>query len=196
MQQKLSSLVIAAILGVALFATLGAAPGQGIPPTPEFFGGQVTIQGASAPPGLEIVACINSCAGGDGTFQSSPVATRADGTYRVLIVGPLDRDLLRDPITFHIVTASGSIQAEETVDFNGGFTNNVLDLTFNDQVPGPEATPVPTATPPAPTPTPPAFLPVTGDPVASGIPKLALVIGAAGALAGVFLLLALRRRVF
>ena len=181
--------ILTILLTTAMVAllTMGAAPGQGFPPLPQTFSGAVTVQGAAAPAGLNLVACVAGC-----DSYSASITTGEGGSYRGLVVGPPNEDFLGEEITFWIVTEVGQIQATETRVYqiptdNADFTPT-QDLTFTDAVPQAAPTPVPT---PAPTPA----LPIPGDPAVTQLPALALAAGVAAlVLGGTALYLTGRRR--
>jgi hypothetical protein len=183
---------------------MGVAPQQGERPPqplfPDFFSGGVKVQGAPAPAGLTLVACIDDCA---AVFQSQPVLVEAGGRYSKLEVNPTDEALIGNTISFYLVNAFGRIKAAETRKFVGVYDSYTVDLTFREPLPvptpTPTLTPIPTPTPvptptPIPTPTPTASLPVPGDPGVTTIPRVALAAGAAAVFVGGLLLLLARRR--
>ena len=185
-----------AALTIVLAGALGAGPRQDEGPPqpflPEFYSGQVLVQGMSAPPGSELIACIDDC---EGVYRSVPVMIAESGNYTFLEVNPEDQGLLNRTVYFYLINQFGRIQALETGKFTGITTNicpdrkgncRTLDLSFADPIPVP--TPTPTVTPTA-------SLPVPGDPGVTAIPKLAMPLGVAAAAAGILLLLVVRRRV-
>ncbi len=149
---------------------------------PMVFSGQVTVGNEPVSEGRDIVARI-------GSFESRP-ATTLEGRYVSLSVGPQGRNLLGQPISFHM----DGLTAAETalfVEVDGPVTV-ALDLSFPAPTPTPtptaeptetpEPTLVPTATPvpqhtatPGPTAT--AALPVPGD---ANVDTLAMALGALG----------------
>ena len=219
---------ILVLLALAAMLAVPARAQEGRPPQPllqDFFQGTVTVQGAPAPEGTRMVACVDQCI----DFQSEVVIIGASGSYAGLEVDPTNAALIGGDVSFYIINQHGSIRADQTVAFSGVYNTYTVDLTFSSPIPdGTRPTPVPTATPepeptatpvplptaapepsatpeptpeptavPEPTPTP--ILPVTGDPNIAGIPPLAIVGGVALAAAGLaFLYLAARRarRVF
>ena len=189
MRRKFTSLSIILALSVGALTTLGAGPKQdGVPPQPfrpDFFSGQVSIQGEPAAAGTVLVGCVDDC----GTvFESDPVQVGEGGSYRDLLVNPTDRELVGRTVMFYLVNEFGRVRAAETKRFEGGFNLYILNLTFNELLPTspPTPTPVPTAPPPA--------LPIPGDTTVTTLPRLALISGAAALLGGIFLLLLARRR--
>jgi hypothetical protein len=180
------------ILFVSVLATVGAVPGQGErPPQPffqDFFSGQISLQGAPAPAGIQLIACIDGCATG---FESQPVKVEPAGSYSGLEVNPSEEDLIGQTVTFYLVNDYGRIMAVESWTFVGVFDFYTLDLTFTGPLPVP--TPTPTVVP-SPTVTPTASLPVPGDPRVTAIPKLTLIIGAIAVVGGAALLLMARRQ--
>ena len=192
MRRQIGFLATISILLMGAFATLGAVPGQGErPPQPffqDFFSGRVSLQGAPAPAGEQLVACIGSCTTG---FASQPVKVEPEGSYSGLELNPADEDLIGRLVTFYLVNDFDRIKAAETWTFVGVFDFYTLDLTFTDPMPMP--TPTPTM-PPPPTVTPTASLPVPGNPAVTAIPRLALIIGAIAVVCGAALLLVARRR--
>ena len=172
--------LLLATVAVTLF-TLGAASAQGVP-LPLIYSGNVMVQGQAAPGGLSLVACADGCE----SYESGPITTRANGSYKGLVVGPPNDEFLNTQITFWIVTDFGRIQASETPAYNiprdpSGLTPK-LDLTFTDPLPLP---------PPAP-PTP--VLPIPGDPAVTQIPVLAVVAGVAALSVGASILFLVGRR--
>ena len=180
-------------IAVTAIATVGAAPQQGErPPQPffqDFYSGTVTLQGAPAPAGVQLIGCVLDCVTG---FESKTVELQAGGTYELLEINPSDEALIGLPVSFYLVNQFGRIKAQETTAFIGVFDFYVADLIFNDPLPTP--TPVPTVTPTM-QPTPTAILPVPGDPAITAIPRLALIVGAAAVAAGAGMILLARRRV-
>ena len=178
---------------VMAIATVGAVPQQGErPPQPffqDFYSGTVSLQGAPASAGTKLIGCVLDCVAG---FESKAVALQTGGKYELLEVNPSDEALIGRPVSFYLVNEFGRIKARETAVFIGVFDFYVVDLTFNDPLPGP--TPTPTVTPTM-QPTPTAILPVPGDPAITAIPRLALIVGAAAVAAGAGLILLTRRSV-
>lgn len=191
MFRKLMKLAALAIYLGAMAPMLGAGLPQPLPPLPTTYKGKVFIEGQPAPSGLQIVACVNGC----NSFQSGPSITREPertAQYITLAVAAAT-SLYGKTITFHIITEFGTIQAEETDLYKKGAASLTLNLHFPalPQAPTPTPTPTPTVTP---TPTPTPSLPIPGDPV---VPRLAtgvLVGGVAALIAGIVLLLWIRRR--
>lgn len=194
--RKTAFLVAVATMIIVLAGTLGAGPRQGggpsLPFLPEFYSGQVLVQGAPAPAGSELFACIDDC---ESFYRSASVEVTESGSYAMLGVTPEDDRLLNRTVYFYLTNDFGRIQALETSTFTGGTTSIcadragnclILNLSFADPIPQPI---------PTPTVTPTASLPVPGDPGVTVIPKLALAIGGAAAAAGIFILLLVRRRV-
>ena len=204
MRRKTTFLAIVCSLVIGAFAAMGLVPQQGErPPQPffqDFFAGGITVQGAPAPAGLTLVACIDDCA---AVFQSQPVQVEAGGRYSKLEVNPRDQALIGHAVSFYLVNQFGRIKAAETRSFIGVFDFYTVNLTFRQPLPvptpTPTLTPIPTPTPtPTPTPiptlTPTASLPVPGDPGVTTIPRVALAAGAAAVFVGGLLLLLARRR--
>jgi len=182
--EKIKFLIFSLALFLVVMATLGAAPHQAKPPQPfgpDSYSGQVMVQGALAPRGMQLYACIDSCE----VYLSATVTLREGGRYNQLVIGPQDRLLVGHPIFFYLANQFGHIQAVEAVDFEGATQIFDQDLTFGDPVPFPTATPTVTPT---------ASLPVPGDPTVTAIPRMALILGVATLLAGIVLLMVLRRR--
>ena len=217
------------LAGVLAILLVAAAPAQdGRPPAPlepDYYFGAVTVQGAPAPEGTMLVACIDGC----DNYQSNTVALDANGGFTWLALTPDDWDLVGDDVTFYITTVYGSIQAAETQLFIGARQTYTINLTFAEAIPTdyptptpePTATPRPTATPqPTPTPVPPtpvptatptpeptptptatpqptptAILPVTGDTAVTRIPPLVLAVGIAMLALGAGLFLVATRRI-
>ena len=184
-----------AALTIVLAGTMGAGPRQdGGPPQPflpEFYSGQVLVEGVPAPAGGYLIACIDDC---ESVYRSATVTIAESGIYTMLEVNPEDQRLLNRTVYFYLINEFGRIKALETAKFTGSLTYicpdrkgtcRTLDLSFADPIPAP--TPTPTVTPTA-------SLPVPGDPGVTAIPKLALGMGAAAAAAGILLLLFVRRR--
>ena len=204
MRREVTFLAIICAVVFGAFAAMGVAPQQGErPPQPffqDFFSGGITVQGAPAPAGLTLVACIDDCA---AVFQSQPVRVEAGGRYSKLEVNPTDKALIGHPVSFYLVNQFGRIKAAETRQFVGVFDFYTVDLTFNQPLPAPTPIPTPTLAPtptpvptpaPTPTPTPTATLPVPGDPGVTTIPRVAVAAGAAAVFVGGLLLLLSRRR--
>ena len=180
---------------IVAFVVLGAVLRQGVP-FPLIFSGMVSVQEAAAPEGLALLACVRDC----NSYQSDAVTTGPGAEYIGLLVGPPDETFVNDMITFWIVTDFGRIQATQTVRYRipadpAGLTPT-LDLEFTEPVPlppPPTPTPTPTITP-TPTATPILLLPITGDPSASQLPRVALIAGIAALAAGGAILYLVRRR--
>ena len=184
MRGKVTFLVACFALCLAVVATVGAGPQQAKPPQPfgpDSFSGQVSVQGALAPAGMQLYACIESCE----VYLSAPVGIEEGGIYSQLLIGPSDRSLVGHPVFFYLANRFGRIKAAEVVDFQGATQIFDQDLTFSDSVPSPTATPSVTPT---------ASLPAPGDPTVTAIPKIALLFGIVTLFTGVVLLLILRWR--
>ncbi len=199
MSLKPNGLAIISIITFLVAVAVAAAPGTVLaqPPFPTIYSGDVFVEGKLASAGLQLIPCVGGC---DTGYRGNPTTVRESGSFRTLVVGPGDRKFLGLQITFHIVTEFGTVQAEETGIFRepatAGDLTKVLTLHFPALPKAP--TPTPTAThtpvPSTHTPTPTSSLPIPGDPV---IPRLAtgvLVGGVVALVAGVVLLLWLRRR--
>lgn len=198
MRRDITFLAMVCSLVFGAFAAMGLVPQQGERPPqpffPDFFSGGITLQGAPAPAGLTLVACIDDCA---AVFQSQPVQVETGGRYSKLEVNPSDEALIGHAVSFYLVNQFGRIKAAETRKFVGAFNFYTVDLTFSQPLPVPTPTPTLTPTPtptPIPTLTPTASLPVPGDPGVTTIPKVALAAGAAAVFVGGLLLLLARRR--
>ena len=59
------------------------------------YSGDALIQGAPAPQGATLVACVQNC----GVWESDPIEIQPEGEYRVLVVGGPEA-LLGQRITF------------------------------------------------------------------------------------------------
>ncbi|MFQ6025946.1 MAG: hypothetical protein ACE5Q6_00365 [Dehalococcoidia bacterium] len=179
MRRNIGLVVAMLVLSISAFTMLGAGPSQGgLPPQPflsDYFSGRVFIQGARAPFGTILVACVDDCQTG---FESKPVVVGARGEYRLLEINPEERLLRGRDVSFYLVNEYGRIRAEETARFEGAYNLNKLVLTFPDPMPAP---------PPIP------GLPAVGDSRVPEIPKFALGLGSAAAVTGIFLLLVSRR---
>ena len=186
MRREICFLVTILALFSSALSTLGAVPRQGErPPQPffqDFFSGTVTVLGAPAPAGAQLIACIDDCAAG---FESQPVQVGQEGSYSTLEMNPSDEALIGHTVSFYLVNEFGRIKAVETRAFVGVFNFYIVDLTFNERLP---------TAPLIPTVTPTASLPVPGDPGVTAIPRLALIVGAAAVAAGTGLLLLARHR--
>jgi hypothetical protein len=162
------------------FSMMGAVPLQqgGVPPQPfhaDLFSGKVILQSAPAPPGIQLVACIDGCQ----VFESQPVALNQGGEYTMLAANPENRRLRGRDVTFYLVNEYGRIKAAETAVFEGGFNLTRLDLHFNE--------PLPVAPPPP-------ALPQVGDPLLPYLPPVALAVGATAVIVGIFLYVRGRRQ--
>ena len=224
MRRTVTLLLLFCTLGAISFGALGAVPGQDKRPPqpffPDFYSGQATLQGAPAPAGVQLVACVYGC---DTGFQSQPVEIQAGGRYEMLEVDPLDEALIGLPINFYLINEFGRVEAAESPAYEGIYDFYDQDLTFADPLPAGPPTPVPSSTPtpipqptpaveveltptavptatpeptaaPVPAPTPTAVLPVPGDPGVTAIPRLALIAGAIAVAAGAGLILWARRQ--
>ena len=178
MRRKIGSCLAIALVFLVSFALLGAGPRQSeVPPQPflaDYFSGVVLLQGSPAPPGTQMVACVDDCQ----TFQSKPVLLNSSGGYHLLKVNPSDRFLRGDPVNFYLVNAHGRIQAAESVIFEGEYAITRLNLSFDQPLPAPLPAPL---------------LPQVGDPVLPILPRAALALGTV-LLAGGLALLTLSRR--
>ena len=177
-------MIVLSILALWALGALGAGPqqqGGKLPPQPffsDYFSGHVFLEGRPAPSGLLLVACINDCA---DIFQSQGVVLDQGGTYNLLEVNPEDQLLRGHPVSFYLVNEHGRIKAGETAVFEGAYSLNRVNLTFDQ---------------PLPQPLPPPGLPPVGDTVVPQLPRLALGLGGAALALGVALLLLRRRRAF
>ena len=181
---KFASLIAILIISLAVLPMLGAGPSQAKPPQPfgpDSFSGQVVVQGKLALRGMQLYACIDNCE----VYLSAAVTVNQGGMYSQLVVSTPDRELVGHPIFFYLANEFGRIRADEAVDFQGATQIFSQNLSFNDPVPFPTATPTVTPTP---------SLPVPGDPSITAIPRMALIFGGLTLLAGMGLLLILRRR--
>ena len=147
MRLRIPLLALALIVGMSVAVTIWWSPwvdAQGPPPLPGIYSGTVTVGGAPAPDGLQIVGRILN-------YESSPVLTQG-GEYSNLTVAP--------PATYQGQTLAFFIlvhelkAVEEVPGYDVGLNIVVLNLTFPAlPQPTPTPTPTPTATP-IPTPTP------------------------------------------
>lgn len=215
MRAKWAAWPLAVMAALLVLAMVAALPSQEIadkrpsqPLLQDFYSGSVTVGGAEAAAGTQVVACVDGCA----NYQSDAITVGEGGTYRGLMLEPTDPFMIGRTVTFHIINEHGSIQAGEERAFIGVYDLYSLDLTFAGPLPSPATptppptatptpaptpTPEPTATPaptPVPAPTPTAILPVTGDTAVTRIPPLAIVGGVALFIAGAVLLVAAGRR--
>ena len=213
--------LVAAMLMLAMATTAVSAQGEDKRPSQpllqDYYSGTVKLLGAWAPMGTSVVACVDTCQ----TYQTKPVAVELNGRFTGIVLAPSDRRMIGRDVTFHLINSFGSIQADQTFEFFGVYDLYTAGLTFSDPLPVQQPTPEPTATPeptpapeptatpeptptpeptatpeptPVPQPTPTAILPVAGDTVVTRIPPLAIVGGAALAVAGLLLLYAAARR--
>jgi hypothetical protein len=178
--RKIGLLALASTLITGIFAMLGAVPEQegGVPPQPffaDYFSGRVLIQGVPAPGDTQLVACVDECI----IFESQPVRLTSGGKFNLLEVNPENRRLRGRAIKFYLVNQYDSIQAVETMVFEGAYNITRLDLNFSD---------------PLPTLASDTALPPVGDPVIPVIPQIALGVGSVIAVAGGLLLMVARRR--
>ncbi len=180
MRRKIGLLAIILLAAMAVLGLLGAAPAQeggGVPPQPffaDYFSGTVFLEAEAAPPGIQVVACVDDCS----VFQSQPRTVGPGGRFDLLAVNPEDRRMKGRDITFYIVNQYGRIKADEVQVFEGAYHINSLDLHFTDPLPLPPA-------PPA--------LPQVGDPYLPYLPYL-LFLGGLTSLSGGLLLGLLRAR--
>ena len=189
---------LATMAALMMLALVAATPAQEDkrplqPLLQDYYSGTVTVQGAPAPEGTQLVACVDDC----GTYQSAAVTIGPGGAFTGMILAPTDRRMIGREVTFHIVNQYGSIQADDSTEFIGVYDLYSTNLIFSGPLPSPAPTPEPTPTPDptaVPDPTPTAILPVTGDTVVTRIPPLAIVGGAALAVAGLIILYAAARR--
>ena len=163
--------IMAAMLMLAITAAMPSQEQDKRPLQPllqDYYSGGVTILDVAVPAGIQLVACVDSCA----TYQTDAVTIVEAGAYTGLVIEPSDRRMIGRDVTFHIVNEHGSIQASQTREFYGVYDLYSLDLTFNEPLPrAPTPTPEPTATPeptPAPTPTP---VPPTATPEPTPHPR-------------------------
>ena len=137
MRRMSQTIGLIALITLTALALVGATPRQsGVPPLPynaDIFSGAIYLDGAPAPEGLQMVACVSTC----DEFQTQTVLTGPGGSYSVLAIHPENRSLRGAQITFHIVNQHGRIQAQEHVYFEGGFNSEVLDLNFTGPLPAP-----------------------------------------------------------
>jgi hypothetical protein len=181
LQNKAMALMLLAAASVASLSALAAGPEPGVPPKPflpDYFYGTVLVQGVVPPAGTQLMACIDDC---DTVFASKPIPLGDLGSFRGLMVGPKDEGLIDHPVRFYLVNEHGRISAAETVVFAGALELRRVNLTFNRSLAS-------LAVPPAP--------PAVGDWLVPVLPKVALGLGGALALAGMTLLVAARRREF
>jgi hypothetical protein len=181
-RQKIGLLASVLLLTLSAFFILGAAPrqqgGGGAPPQPfkaDYFSGTVFLQSAVAPPGLQLVACVDDCS----VFQTEATLLGPAGGFHLMAVDPDNRRLKGRDITFYLVNQYGRIKAAETRVFEGAYNINRMDLHFNDPLPLPPAPPT---------------LPQVGDPFIPHLPKVLLALGATSMAGGMFLLVQARRR--
>ena len=182
--------------GILLVALLGATASQGtIPPLPDIFAGTATVNGAAAPEGAQLVACVdNELCGPDAEDQryrtpSGDGIVGTNGSFPILTAQGLTESQRAQGATIHffLINEHGRVKAAETSRYGelppGGLPYRTLSLTFG-AAPTPEPTPPPATTPPAttappapstaPPPPPPSTLPPT--PTAPPAPDTALPI--------------------
>jgi hypothetical protein len=168
-------------VAVAGLAALAAGPDPGVPPRPffpDYFFGTVLLQEVAPPAGTQLMACVDDC---DNVFASAPVRLSEGGAFSGLAVGPRDENLVGHPVRFYLVNQYGRIPAAQTVTFAGALELQRVTLTFHQPLPSLASAPTP---------------PAVGDWVVPTLPKVALGLGAAMALAGMSLLAAAHRRGF
>ena len=168
------------ICAITLLALcLSASPRQSeVPPQAffsDYFSGVVFFQGATPPPGIELMACIRDCQ----TFRSEGIILGGDGRFALLEVNPSDRFLRGDKIFFYLANAHGQIQATERAVFEGKYAIVEIKLNFDSDLPAPLA-------PPA--------LPRVGDSVITLLPRVAVGVGTVLLLMGISILVVSRRR--
>ena len=192
MRRRIKFLVFTSLLVMSGLGAVGAMPQQDQRPPqpffPDFYSGQITVQGVPASAGLQLAACIDNCTTG---FESQTVTVEPGGKYSNLVLNPENQALIGRTISFFLLNEYGRIKAAETQSFVGIYDFFTLDLTFKDPLPTPTPTPTPTLIPTA---TPTASLPVPGDPAVTTIPRMALAVGAGAVVAGFALILVARRR--
>jgi hypothetical protein len=181
-RQKIGLLASVLLLTVNTFFILGAAPwqqGGGVaPPQPfyaDYFSGTVFLQSAAAPPGVQLVACVDEC----GVFQTEATFLGPGGGFHLMAVNPDNRRLKGRDLTFYLVNQYGRIKAAETRIFEGAYNISNIDLHFNDPLPLPPAPPT---------------LPQVGDTFIPHLPKVLLALGATSMAGGAFLWAQSRRR--
>jgi hypothetical protein len=179
LNRKAIALTLLVAASVTSLSALAAGPDPGVPPRPflpDYFFGTVLVQGSVPPAGTQLMACIDDC---DSVFAGAPVRLGELGKFSGLTVGPKDETLINHPIRFYLVNEHGRMPAAETVSFAGALELKRLNLTFHRPLSS-------LGGPPAP--------PAVGDWVVPVLPKVALALGAALAVAGGTLLLVARRR--
>ena len=178
MRRKIGGGLVLAVVFLVSVALVGAGPRQSeVPPQPffaDYFSGVVLLQGAPAPMGTELIACVKDCE----TFQSIPLLLTGGGTFHLLQVNPSNRFFRGDLISFYLVNAHGRIKATESALFEGAYAITKLNLTFAQ---------------PLPTPLPPPLLPQVGDPLLPILPQVALALGTVLLAAGLALAVKSRR---
>lgn len=181
MYNKAIALILLMAAGVAGLSSLAAGPAQGVPPRPflpDYFFGTVLVQGAPPPAGTQLMACIDDC---DTVYAGTPVSLGELGTFRGLAVGPKDQGLIDHTVRFYLVNEYGRIPSAESATFAGALELRRINLTFHRPLSSLSVAPTP---------------PAVGDSMVPVLPKVALALGGAMALAGVSLLLVARRREF
>ena len=156
---RVSGAVLALTVLVAVLWWTASAPqadAQGTPPpAPVVYSGTVTVGGAPAPDGLEIVARILD-------YESRPKTT-SGSKYASLTVGPPDATYLSRQVTFHVLAGplTTELKATEADLFLGGphikdgYILSFPPATAPTPTPTPTPSPIPTPSPtPTPTPTP------------------------------------------
>ena len=202
MRLKILKVGVLAAYMMALAAGLGAALGQVVPEPPvppNVFAGDVFIGGQPAPDGVEIFARADiyqsNVARPGFAPDERPIVLTEGGKYFNLKVQPPGQAFVGKTITFHATIGFGDVPAQETDVLTRGLRFETdFGLHFPDAPPGsPTPTPKPTPTfTPTPTPTP--VLPIPGDPSVPRLSRLALILGGVAVVAGVGLLLIMRRR--
>jgi hypothetical protein len=162
---------------------------------PIFFHGQVSVDGETAPDGMEIFVRI------EGAEIAEPYGRavigeycEGDGCYAILQI-PYDLSFVGDEIHFYATFGPDEVEAENTPVYRLPTLDDLVrlqDLNFP-RLPAPPPTPTPTPTPTM-TPTPTPALPIPGDPMVGTVWTWAVAVGMLGLIGGLVALRLARAR--
>ena len=142
----------------------------GGPPQPyyaDYVMGKVDIPDGIGSEGLRVSACISGC----HVYQTEDASIEENGDYK-LSLHPADRRLAGRTAIIYLSNDYGSVRANDTVSFSGGFKTHQVDLTFEKGLP---------VSPDLPE------LPLVGDAVIPQLPLFAIVFGIASIILGIII---------